>query len=559
MGSRPIGRYVIFLVLLFLTGCGSGSVQSAGPLEQAGSSRPTVFALSPKEVKVGEELRITGGGFGSGQSGNLLTVGGAEAEIVRWSDAEIRAVVPAGASGGAVKVVVGGMESNSAQVVILWTKENPENVPLSTAADEQTAPQAVSDGAGGAIVVWQDRRSGTDRRIYSQRVDQSGAPRWTADGVPIAVRPGGQRDPQLASDGAGGAIIVWQDDRNGPSDLYAQRVDGGGAVRWTADGLPVSAGGHGRLSPQIVSDGAGGAIVAWIDLRNGKWDLYAQRIDGSGALQWAAGDVAVSTAAGNKFFPRLISDGGGGAVALWQDQRNGSWDLYAQRIDGTGRARWTADGVPLTTAAGDQLFPQAAPDGAGGAIVVWQDNRSGKGEVYAERIDGNGTVRWGSNGAAVSTGGSDERAPQIVSDGAGGAILAWQRLGPTDYNVLAQRVNENGLVLWRPDGVPVSTAAHNQMAPELVSDGAGGAIVAWQDDRSGSRDLYAQRVDGSGNVQWNSDGVALSTAPGDPQNQLLISDGAGGAVIVWEDSRNGTTAAPGWDLYAQGISAVGKE
>lgn len=66
-------------------------------------------------------------------------------------------------------------------------------------------------------------------------------------------------------------------------------------------------------------------------------------------------------------------------------------------------------------------------------------------------------------------------------------------------------------------------------------------------------------MNGSGEAQWSIDGVAISTAPGDQKVPLLISDGAGGAVVIWEDARNGTDAVPGWDIYAQGISAAGKQ
>ena len=48
------------------------------------------------------------------------------------------------------------------------------------------------------------------------------------------------------SDGAGGAIITWQDSRSGGSDIYAQRIVGSGGVQWTADGVPISTAARGR-------------------------------------------------------------------------------------------------------------------------------------------------------------------------------------------------------------------------------------------------------------------------------------------------------------------------
>ena len=69
--------------------------------------------------------------------------------------------------------------------------------------------------------------------------------------------------------------------------------------------------------------------------------------------------------------------------------------------------------------------------------------------------------------------------------------------------------------------VPLCTAGGNQYNARVSSDGAGGAIVAWHDRRTGSNaDIYAQRVDASGTVLWTTNGVALSTAPSVPFSSL---------------------------------------
>jgi len=39
-----------------------------------------------------------------------------------------------------------------------------------------------------------------------------------------------------------------------------------------------------QYSPQIVSDGSGGAIITWTDYRNGNSDIYAQVVNSSGSL-----------------------------------------------------------------------------------------------------------------------------------------------------------------------------------------------------------------------------------------------------------------------------------
>src|SRR5437867_1549857 len=49
---------------------------------------------------------------------------------------------------------------------------------------------------------------------------------------------------------------------------------------------------------------------------------------------------------------------------------------------------------------------------------------------------------------------------------------------------------------WVHDGAPICTATLDQRFPVAVGDGAGGVIVAWQDDRTGANQwkVYAQRL-----------------------------------------------------------------
>jgi hypothetical protein len=136
-------------------------------------------------------------------------------------------------------------------------------------------------------------------------------------------------------------------------------------------------------------------------------DIYAQRVSTAGAVQWGTGGLAVCTAAGEQSRPHLVSDRHGGAIIAWRDVRSGVGDVYAQRVDDGGAVQWTAGGVALCLAAGDQNSVMIAGDLAGGAIASWQDTRSGVEEdLYAQRIAPDGQL----GGVAVST------PEQVLSD-----------------------------------------------------------------------------------------------------------------------------------------------
>jgi hypothetical protein len=130
-----------------------------------------------------------------------------------------------------------------------------------------------------------------------------------------------------------------------------------------------------------------------------------------------------------------------------------------------------------------------------GAIIAWQDGRNDTGDIYAQRIDADGQGLWAFQGTKICVLAGVQLDPEVVSDGAGGAIIAWRDAQvPSDNNIHVQRVDANGNTWWGEDGVPVCTAITSQSEPVLATDGAAGAIVAWTDPRNGPSDIYAQRM-----------------------------------------------------------------
>jgi hypothetical protein len=153
----------------------------------------------------------------------------------------------------------------------------------------------------------------------------------------------------MATDGNGGAIMTWEDCRVGSAfrDIYAQRVNASGSVQWATDGVPVCTEAYSQYEPQIVSDGRGGAIITWYDYRNYDLpsngtiqgvDTYAQRLNSDGVAQWPVDGAAISTATLHQMYPKIASDSSGGAIIIWEDSRASSAvDLYAQGISISGR------------------------------------------------------------------------------------------------------------------------------------------------------------------------------------------------------------------------------
>jgi hypothetical protein len=450
-----------------------------------------------------------------------------------------------------------------------------DGVPLSPNASNYK-PAILSDGSSGSIIAWYGG-SGSD--VFAQRLLASGS---VAAGWPVAApltvcaAAGLQESPVLVSDMAGGAILFWQDARNGSNyDIMAQRITSGGQIpststsNWVDDGNPVSTAAGNQYTPIAISDEAGGAIVVWQDgrLGAGNYDIYAQRVDADGNLLWAPAGVPVCAAQNNQINPTVLGDGAGGAFVAWQDYRRGNeYDIYVQHLNADGAmvsgGLWIANGLGVCVAPKSQFYPVLTGDGSGGVYVAWQDYRTGTdNHIYAHHLSAGGAAitGWPADGAPVCQAQFSQYYPTVAGDGAGGLFVAWQdyRSGTTNH-IFAQHVTALNTVVTA-DGFPVSLALNGQFSPQMAYDGANGAFVAWYDSRSGqTNDIYVHRISRLGqlNPTWDADGFPVCLAPNTQQFPVVTMNQPGSAIVTWQDLRSGglTTAA----IFAQqALSATG--
>lgn len=401
---------------------------------------------------------------------------------------------------------------------------------------------------------------------------------WPTDpavNVGVCTEASDQSSVRIVSDNAGGAILAWMDLRsyqNPPPQgigIFAQRIDANGTPLWTADGIAVCVAADSRQDMQIVADGSGGAILCWRDSRGGSGpDIYAQHIDATGSALWSANGIPVYSGTNYQALPQLVSDHSGGAIILWTDDRNGvfNFDLYAQRIDASGTMLWDAAGVPVCTAPNGQYAAQIVTDGSNGAIVVWADGRRESGpfaqdtlQVYAQRIDSGGNTAWTENGVAAAPDAPPfQTDPLAVPGGTGDVIVSWidAELDP-DTDIFAQRIDPSGTLQWGDGAAAICVQGMEQYAHRIASNGAGGAIISWADTRTSALgcDMYAQNIDASGTPLWTANGIPVICTPTfDQRVPQMISDGAGGAIFAWQDTRNGGVG----DIYGQRIDPAGE-
>ena len=120
-------------------------------------------------------------------------------------------------------------------------------------------------------------------------------------------------------------------------------------------------------------------------------------------------------------------------------------------------------------------------------------------------------------GLAVGPGQRQHAAFLLVPDGADGAVVVYQDKGGFSWDIAATRVSEAGARLWsqwvRFDGSSFSDPGLNQTFPTIAVDewgSPGGVFVAWQESEGSHHRIFAEKVEVSSTAPIN-DNCSLAT------------------------------------------------
>jgi hypothetical protein len=399
------------------------------------------------------------------------------------------------------------------------------------AADEQQFPDVAFDGTNH-LVVWGDYRSGGYRPdIFAARVDTSGTV-LDSVGILICAAQDIQNKPAVAFDGTH-YLVVWEDRRNGSDyDIYAARVDTAGVVL-DPGGIAISTATDDQESPAIAFDGSR-YFVVWQDQRSGaQRDIYGARVDTSAAVIDAAG-VAICTVTGSRAFPAVVFNGTDYFV-VWGDGRGATGDVYGTRVD-TSATVLDGDGIAISTASNNQHTPSVSFDGTY-HLVAWEDFRSGSptnADIYAARVDAAGVVRDPA-GIVIDLVGNDNSAVDVAFDGTN-YLVTWHDRFSSLSNIEGARIDTSGTLL-ETTPIDICSATGTQIYPAVAFGGLN-HLVVWSDLRGEDADIYGGRVNPSGNL-LDGDGKMLSSSVSSQAN-VAAAFGTKNYFVVWEELRDAT-------------------
>lgn len=271
--------------------------------------------------------------------------------------------------------------------------------------------------------------------------------------------------------------------------------------------------------------------------------------------QVRAADISVSDlgAAGEQLRPRVAVSPGQGLVVVWEDKRSGTGDIYMQRFDLAGwklglNIRVNDDSAVVQTA------PSVAVDGFGTYTAVWQDYRNGSypfgPNIYAQQFDSAGTMIGTNRRITVEPPDSLRSAPDLALAPWGGGLVVWQDYRNRNWDIYAQRIGSDGSLIGKNILINDDLNLAQQHAPRISAAPDGWFVVTWYDNRWSNDDIFVQRLDSAGskigrNIKVNSDAGSARQAFSD-----VAADGAGHFTVVWTDWRNGSYPNNS-DIYAR--------
>jgi hypothetical protein len=420
-----------------------------------------------------------------------------------------------------------------------WPTDPTQAVALSTggASDQRSSPGgSISDGAGGAFVVVEATYASGFLGVVVQHVLADGTLAWSGAGTTVCYGNWGMGSPVLVADGAGGVLVAWLDVRASVVQLYGAHLNSLGApvAGWTTpNGIPLVLGTFNLEAPSACTDGAGGMFVAYqLDFSPTDHDIYVAHTTAGGI----SSNTGVATQLAFQDGPAIASDAAGGCFVAYSDRSSGNYDIYLSRFN-VGLAPVFAR-QQVTTYSPDEINLRAVPDGTGGVYLAWNSVASASlSHILATRLGPAGTPSsgWGPGAKSVCLNTAGTGILAISSDASGGLFLAWSDLRSLSWAVYGDHLSGVGGAYpgWPQNGLYISSV-DSPTSPLVAPDGTGGAIVTWLTMAS-PQQVKGVRMSPSGTFAPLSSGQGqmIFATPAVGNLDGLVSDGNGGALVFF--------------------------
>jgi len=363
---------------------------------------------------------------------------------------------------------------------------------------------------------------------------------------------GSQANPALALTGTGDVIAVWSSyySSSGRSnEIIARRLSLDGAIGDSEEfQVNVTCEGN-QTEPDVAADGRGGFLVVWQGPGPNEEDIFLRRFDPNGQ-PLSDQRLVNSYTPGRQLFPRIAGNDRGAFVVIWESRgpadEAGRALVCARCFDPNAAA--LGEPFVVDEDSYDCRYPDVAMDDEGGFVATWVQDRTSK-TVFGRRFEPNGTAA--ATPFEISRiGCSSMTRPSIAMSAGGRFVVAWDGdpNRASDDDIHARLYDPNATPLTEP--FLVNTACEGaQQWPRAAMNEAGEFVIVWMHETSDpnlNTDIHARRfgrdgVPAGGALQVNTYVLGKQQYPA----AAMTDDGA--FVTAWEDQE---PDSGGYDVWA---------
>jgi hypothetical protein len=360
----------------------------------------------------------------------------------------------------------------------------------------------IVDADNHAILTFQDIRNAGNNNIYAYRITPDGSFIWGDDGLELSNSTSFDVSPKVTITSSGNTVITWQAD----DVVIMQKIAPDGTLLWGANGVTLSCA-NTYSWPQPLAIDNDEILLKFFEDSGPPYSptrhVLMQRFNTDGNAIWA-GNTVVSNAGGisawNQVFS-IVSDENNGCFIAWHDDRDNDMDAssFIQHVNSDGTVEFTVNGVELSIEGNrEKFYPEIAFNPATNELYVyWFETDSDQNNygISGQKLDESGNRLWTDNGNTIIDVSSLYVLPFAVRQANDDVIILYDEgINAVDSYTKAMRLDADGNFVWTGNSVTMCSVASEKVHSEASQFGNYQIIAAWEDDRNGPKDIYAQNI-----------------------------------------------------------------
>lgn len=253
-----------------------------------------------------------------------------------------------------------------------------------------TETQIVPDNSGGKFIFWLESIK-NKTMLRSQYIDAAGSKKWGSKPLTISKENKNVIDYTVGRIEKNTYTAYTYQGAN--KIIYQNLISSNGKLLWSNDGLLLTYQNGSQSNPQFAFMDSS-IVVSWTNEIDNVKDVFIQRFNLEGKRLWGNNGKRIINIKGNQFGQRIVQNEKGTIILAWIDKKNNSSasNLYIQKIDPNGNLLWDSSGVIISSSKQtEKSYLNLISDGEGGAIAVFKGTANKKNEIFGQKIFSSGT------------------------------------------------------------------------------------------------------------------------------------------------------------------------